>query len=247
MFSMKSKCARVSAAMAAVASLFALSVQAESLPSSKAAVAVDELISLSQVASPDSLAGDTGWVDVLATQIKTANQKDLLFDVSMQCGIVTDTTVKSGGGTTSAATARGTIAVRVLVDGVAALPDGGIDALQQEAEGIVFCDRSQTLSAKFAGLNCTADLEGAITCEDPEELQLILRTLNANAFNFVSTDVGSGVHSVTVQARAQSSVNFDDDESGGALAGAEAFLGAGAVVVEEVRLVKGAEVVVDLQ
>lgn len=234
-------------AVAALVGLLAVAAQAEGLPASKTAVAVDELISLSQVASPSGPAGDTGWVNVLATQIKTANQKDLLFDVSMQCGIVTDTTVKSGGGNLSSATARGTIAVRVLVDGVAALPDGGIDALKQDAEGIVFCDRSQTLAARFAGLNCTADLlTGVVTCTDPEELQLILRTLNANAFNFVYPDVSSGVHNVTVQARAQASVNFADDPSGGNLAGAEAFLGAGAVVVEEVRMIKGANVLVDL-
>lgn len=243
---MKLHCLR-SCAVAAMLGLLAVAVQAEGLPASKTAVAVDELISLSQVASPSGPAGDTGWINVLATQIKTANQKDLLFDVSMQCAIVTDTTVKSGGGNLSSATARGTIAVRVLVDGVAALPDGGIDALKQEAEGIVFCDRSQTLAAKFAGLNCTADpLTGVVTCTDPEQLQLILRTLNANAFNFVYPDVSSGVHNITVQARAQASVNFADDPTGGNLAGAEAFLGAGAVVVEEVRMIRGANVLVDL-
>jgi len=227
----------------------ATTASAESIPASKAAVALDELINISQTATgPGSSNNDTGWVDILSTQIKTANQKDLLFDVSLQCGLVTDTTVKSTNGTTSAATARGVIAVRVLVDDTAALPDGGIDAAKQEAEGIVYCDRIQTLAAKFSGLNCTADLDtGAVTCLDPEELQLILRTLNANAFNFVATDVGSGVHNITVQARAQAGVNFNDDTSGAAMAGAEAFIGAGAVHVEEVRLVKGADVVVDLQ
>jgi hypothetical protein len=167
---------------------------------------------------------------VLATQIKTSSQKDLVFDVAMQCGIVTDTTVTSSGGSQSSATARGTIAVRVLVDGEAAEPDGSIDANQDEAEGVVYCDRIQTLAAKFAGLNCSADPNtGVVTCADPEELQLILRTLNANAFNFAKTDVGVGVHNVVVQARATAAVNFDDDAPGGALAGAEAFAGAGSM------------------
>ena len=86
-----------------------------------------------------------------------------------------------------------------------------------------------------------------VTCTDPEELRLLLKTLNAHSFNVAKTDVGSGVHTVTVQARAQASVNFDVDASGGALAGAEAFAGAGALVVEEVRLVKDANILVDLQ
>lgn len=235
----------------AAAALLASPGSAESLPSSKAAVAIDNLIDLSQAASgasPTSAAGDTGWVDVLQTQIKTASQKDLLFDVAMQCGIVTDSTVKSSGGTQSSATARANMAVRVLVDGSPATPDNSVDATKESADGVVYCDRVQTLSAKFAGLNCTADsVTGAVTCADPEELQLVLQTLNANAFNFAKTDVASGVHTVTVQARAQAGVNFDDDASGGALAGAEAFAGAGALVVDEVRLVKDANIVVDLQ
>ena len=223
-------------------------VEAQSLPSSKAAVAIDSLIDLSQVNNgPPNSAGDTDWVDVLETQIKTSSQKDLVFDVALQCGIVTDTTVKSSGGTQSAATARANIAVRVLVDGFAAEPQNSIDANGAEAAGVVYCDRIQTLAAKFAGLNCTANLTtGAVTCTDPEELQLILRTLNANAFNFAKSDVGVGVHTVTVQARAQASVNFDDDTSGGALAGAEAFTGAGSMLVEEVHLVKGANII-DIQ
>lgn len=220
-------------------------------PSAKAAVAIDELIDLSQAvsgSSPTNGAGDTGWIDVLTTQIKTSSQKDLVFDVALQCGIVTDTTVKSSGGTSSSSTARANIAVRVLVDDEPAQPDGSIDATKDEAEGVVYCDRVQTLAAKFAGLTCTADATtGVVTCTDPEELRLILKTLNANAFNFAKTDVGVGVHTVVVQARAQASVNFDDDASGGALAGAEAFTGAGALFVEEVRLVKDANILVDIR
>lgn len=221
-------------------------VGAEGFPASKAAVAIDNLIALSKTATDPAAPGDTGWQDVLETQIKTSSQKDLVFDVALQCGIVTDTTVKSVNGGSSSSTARATIAVRVLVDGNPASPDNGIDATGGESEGIVYCDRIQTLAAKFSGLNCTADLTtGAVTCADPEELQLILQTLNANAFNFAMTDVGVGVHTVTVQARAQASVNLDG--TSGSLAGAQAFTGAGSLLVEEVRLVKDANIVVDIQ
>jgi len=222
---------------------------AASIPAAKASVAIDNLIDLSQTASgPPNASNSTGWVDVLRTQMKTSSQKDLVFDVAMQCGIVTDTTVKSSGGTQSSATARGTVSVRVLVDGVPADPTNSIDATKATAEGVVYCDRVQTLAAKFAGLNCTADATtGVVTCTDPEELRLILRTLSAQAFNFAKADVGVGVHTVTVQAQAQAAVNFDDDASGGALAGAEAFLGAGALVVDQVRLIRGQDITIDLQ
>lgn len=227
-----------------VMSGFRVGVEAEGFPSSKAAVAIDELVNMSSaVADPSAPSGDTGWVNILQTQIKTSSQKDLVFDVALQCGILTDTTVKSSGGNQSTSTARANIAVRVLVDGVAAEPDNSIDANDASAAGVVYCDRIQTLAAKFAGLNCTADqLTGAVTCADPEELRLILRTLNANAFNFAKSDVGVGVHTVVVQARAQANVSFDS--LSGALAGAEAFAGAGSLLVEEVRLVKGTEIVI---
>ena len=236
--------------IAAVAAAFLLSAAKPArsadtgVPASKAAIAIDSLIDLSAIASPGTPAGDTGWQPVLKTQIKTANQKDLLFDVAMQCGIVTDTTVKSAGGNLSSSTARANMAVRVLVDGDPAIPDNSVDANKAAAEGVVYCDRIQTLAAKFAGLNCTADpVTGAVTCANPEELRLLLRTMDAHAFNFAMPDVTSGVHNVVVQAKAAAGVNFDD----GNLAGAEAFAGAGSLVVEEARLVKGVDPLVDLQ
>ena len=100
---------------------------------------------------PPNSENDTGWVDVLETTIKTSSQKDSVFDVALQCGIVTDTTVKNSGGTQSSATARANIAVRVLVDGDPAEPDNSIDANKESAEGEASCDRIQTLAAKFAG------------------------------------------------------------------------------------------------
>ena len=223
------------------------SVEAEGFPASKAAVSINELVALSQSASasdptPDS--GSTPWTTILQTQIKTSSQKDLVFDVALQCGIVTDTTVRSSGGDKSSVTARANIAVRVWVDDELATPSNSIDANKAAASGVVYCDRVQTLAAKFAGLNCTADLTtGVVTCTDPEELQLILKTMNAHAFNFAKTEVGTGVHTVRVEARAQASVNFADDSLGGALGGAEAFAGVGSMLVEEVRLVKGAEII----
>lgn len=228
----------------ALAASSRIGVEAEGFPAAKAAVAIDELVNISSaVADPATPAGDTGWVNILSTQIKTSSQKDLVFDVALQCGIVTDTTVKSSGGRESTSTARANIAVRVLVDGLPAEPDNSIDANDLGADGVVYCDRIQTLAAKFAGLNCSADLlTGAVTCLDPEELRLILRTLSANAFNFAKSDVGVGVHEIVVQARAQANVSFD---TSGSLSGAEAFAGAGSLLVEEVRLVKGAQIVIE--
>lgn len=73
-------------------------------------------------------------------------------------------------------------------------------------------ENAEGSSARY-GLAAAATT-GVVTCADPEELQLILRTLDATSFNFAKADVGVGVHTVTMQARAQAAVNFDDDASG---------------------------------
>ena len=261
-FSIRTKAIGAAALLALIAALVvalllssnpASAASDTSLPAAKATIAINELVDLSQTASAPGNGGPntTGWQDVMSTQIKTSNQKDLLFDAAFQCGLVTDTTVSSKNGTLSTSTARGTIAVRVLVDGVPAEPDHSIDGNKDTAEGVVYCDRSQTLSARFSGLNCTADATaGAVTCADNETLQLILRTLNANAFNFAMKDVSSGVHTITVQAKADAAASILDDASGGALTGAEAFIGAGSLNVESVRLinknVSGVDPILDL-
>lgn len=234
-------------AAALAATLASGAVLAESLPASKATFAYQGLIALPSstydLAAPSA---DSGWATVLKAQIKTANQKDLFINPSLQCGIVTDTTVKSLNGSLDTAEARGTIRVRVKITA----PDGSTsyaepndtgataDPAERNTDGLVYCDRIQTLKAKFSGLNCDADLvTGEVTCADPEELQLILKTLNANSFNFVAADVASGVHTIEIQAR--TSANIGVDSENGSLAGAEAFIGAGSATIEEVRMIQG--------
>ena len=219
-------------------------------PSAKATFAYSTLVALPACSSTSGTCGtaDTDWTPILRQQIKMANQKDLFFGASLQCGIVTDTTVKSQNSTATSsydtAEARGTIRVRIKVTPAAggtpvyAEPTSGVDATNTPTAGVVFCDRVQTLKAKFSGLNCTADLtSGAVTCASPEELQLILKTLNANAFNFVAPNLSSGVYNIEVQARSSAATSASG--TGGSLASANSFIGAGSVSVESVRMVKG--------
>lgn len=221
---------------------------AQGTPSSKATFAYSELVSLPACSTTTTGCGSvgetSGWHTILKQQIKLANQKDLFMDASLQCGIITDTTVKSMNGSLDSSEAQGTIRVRIKITTpsgavVDAEPNSGRNATgAADGDGVVFCDRIQTLAAKFSGLNCTANLTtGAVTCSTPEELQLILKTLNANAFNFVAPDLGSGVHTVEVQAR--SSARTGATGANGSLAAANAFIGAGSVAVESVRMIKG--------
>ncbi|NKE64950.1 hypothetical protein RAMLITH_03885 [Ramlibacter sp. RBP-2] len=226
---------------------------AQGTPSAKATFAYGMLKTLPACSTTDAAGcggvGDSGWHSILKQQIKLANQKDLFMNASLQCGIVTDTTVKSLNSTSTSsydtAEARGTVRVRVKIttpDGsvVYAQPNSGAElaAGPGSGEGIVFCDRIQQLKAKFSGLQCTASLTtGVVTCTTPEELQLILKTLNAAAFNYVAPNLQSGVHIVEVQARNSAATGATG--TNGSLASANAFIGMGSVAVESVRMIKG--------
>jgi hypothetical protein len=242
-----------------VAAVIAFTAAPVFAQSSKAAwrfeniVALDHAVADTDPSTDPASEFDTGWVSILTTHIKTPNAKELAIGVSLQCGIVTDTTVRSKSGTLDSSAAQGRVKVRVKItqpDGSVeyAEPSSGEDlsgVLLSPEPGVTYCDRYQQLAAKFAGLNCTADLvTGAVTCLDPEELQLVLKTLDANHFNFLFANAKPGVQKVEVQARAQSAVALGGSMLGAA--GAEAFAGAGALSVETIRLVKDADGTTDL-
>ena len=173
-----------------------------------------------------------GWTTILSNTIKTANQKDLFIDVSLETGLYTQTKVRSNGNKDTSS-AEATIKVQVLVDGVPAYPGD-----------VVFDRRNQTLSATLGGIlsNCTdSNGDGDIDLNDctlaPEEIELILDTMSAHSFNFIMDDLRPGEHSVEVQAMISTS-----SSSGDGSASSNATIGNGSVTVEEVRLIKGEDI-----
>ena len=181
----------------------------------------------------------SGWTDVLTNTIKTSNQKDLFVGTSFEVGLYTKTIVKSKNMVSDTSTARGSVQVRVLVDGVPAEPGA-----------VVFGRRSQTLSATLEG-----QIGGALTVDpttgsivvdpalvNPETIELILRTMDAASFNFVALNVPQGVHTVTVQARINTGGSAEEGEFE-----ARALVGKGSVTVESVRLIKDANVILEVQ
>ncbi len=207
---------------------------AGSLPSSKSAVAVSDLNGMSNTNS---------WETILTSQIKVPEWKDLAFDVSLECGLSTRTRAKSKGGNVDSSTAEASVKVRVKVTHE---DDTITYAAPAGKEGVVFCRRTQTLTAKFQGLieGCI-DEEGHINindaCLEPEEVELILDTMNANAFNFLVPNVDSGIHTVEVQAEIDTCTGNRDAETGACIVGeadadAIATIGLGSMVVEEIRM-----------
>lgn len=181
------------------------------------------------------------WTTILDGDIQTSQWEDVVMDVSLECGLTTDTTVKSSKGKEDTSMAEAGVKLQVLVDGVAAEP--GV---------VTYCSRMQEQTAKFGGIleycedSLTEDTDGdgvadagdgVITIDEcefsDEELQLVLDTMHANAFNFFTLDLAQGDHHVEVQAKLYENTEY---QAGGAAA--HASIGKGSVSIFEVKFVK---------
>jgi hypothetical protein len=233
-------------AVSCLAMLTAGMAMGDSLPSSKIAAALGGINILQQVSAPAGPT-DSGWTPILRTKIKTAEQKDLIFNVSAECGIYTSTKVSSKLGTPDTSSAAGSVLVRIKVTG----PSGTIRYAAPEGNplveqvGVVFNRRTQTMTATFMGIftgSCLIvdPVTHAVTidpdCVQPETLELILDTLEANAFNFLLADVNSGIQTVEVQARLQANASAQTGSATG-----KALIGLGSLIVESGRLIKDAD------
>ncbi len=183
------------------------------------------------VASPTfkALNDADGFSTIMKGQIHTGSPKDLLIGVSLETSLLTETLVKSSGGTKDTSTATAGIEVKVLVDGVPAAP--GV---------VIFDKRTQQLSATLGGYytGCT-DLNGDgiidVTTEcqlAQEEIDLLLDTTAAHHFNFIQANLGAGDHTVIVLAKVSNAT-----ASANGSATATALLGKGSLSVEEVQAV----------
>ena len=205
-----------------------------SLPAAKSAIQVGNIGVMSGKLGPGNTT--SSWMDVMSTQMKTSSQKDLVMTVSMEVGLYTRTLVRSKLATPDTSSASAGVEMRVIVD------PGPNQRIMEPGE-IVFGRRTQELTATFQGIidKCLTLTNGAITvdttCVTPEELQLVLDTMSANAFVFALDDMGSGVHTMKVQARMKlnNTVQLGEVE-------ARATIGKGSCSVEEVRLVRGADI-----
>ncbi len=175
----------------------------------------------------------SAWSTVLETQLKTPSQWDLVIVPSFEVGLATSTTVSSKNMVTDQSTATAAVKVRVLVDGVVAAPGE-----------VTYGKRTQQLSATLEGaiagcLSIITNASGSqiITldpaCVTPETISLMQDTASANSFTFAVPAIGTGVHTIQVQAQIAA---LGDNQNGSF--GARAWLGKGTMTVESSRLIK---------
>ena len=196
-------------------------------PSAKFAYSSSSLALIKQTS------GTNGWVTILSTPIKTPAAKEVYVSASLEAGLFTQTLVKSKNNKKDTSTASVAIQVQTLIDGTP-MPPGTV----------TYAARTQTLSATLEGaiggcLTTVTNADGTTSivvdqdCVTPEEIELILSTLNAASFNFVASDVPVGTHMISLQARITSSTSVDTGT-----ATAEALVGKGTMIGQVVRATK---------
>jgi hypothetical protein len=233
----QSKRTSLSAAALAACALISLAPRAASAQSAKATAAIHTVTVCANTSSATCTGGNTVptgvWQDVMAASIKTSSVADLFIDTSLVTGLFTSTTVKgNGNGSTSSATAMGGVQVRVLIDGKPALafPDS-------TGDGVTFDQRIQTLTANLGNIFTDCFAQGGTTgtgCTlTPEQITLALDTTSAHSFNFIALNVGTGNHTVKIQAQ----VNTSATGTNGGVAVSNALYGLGSLTIESVRLV----------
>src|SRR5262245_3240417 len=189
--------------------------------------------STSELALIPSTTGTSGWVTILSAPIKMPAAKELFVSGSIEAGLFTQTLVKSKNNKKDTSTASVAIQVRAMIDNTEVPP--GV---------VTYAARTQTLSATLEGaiggcLTTVTNADGTTSiivdqdCVTPEEIELILSTLNAASFNFVASNVPVGTHVMSLQARISSSTS---SQSGSA--SASALVGKGTVIAQTVRATK---------
>jgi hypothetical protein len=217
----------IAIAMMALAFWAAMSLTASASSHNSGNPSSDGFMSDDLLVSNNSTA-DHGWETIpgLSGYMKKAQKWDMVVDVSLECSLMTQTEVKSKGpkeDSSDTSTAQAGVYVRVLVDGVA-----------MEPGEVTFCRRSQTLSAQFQGFFEKCITDGLVVlnddCLEYEELNLILDTTNANAFNFVRKDLDQGTYHIKVQTM----INSGSSAQNGT-ASAYGVIGKGSAIVHEVH------------
>jgi len=192
--------------------------------SAKATAQIAELHVISQTTGDSD---NMDWVLILDQTIKTANDKDLFIDASLLSALYTKTNVKSKDRVKDTSSALAVVWLKVEVDGEPAFPGA-----------IVYNARYQELSATLQGIIVSTD---PIVTGPPEEIELIIATMSANSFNFIVPDLDAGMHTVEVFAKCSTEADSMEGD-----AAAVAVIGLGSVTVQEVRMIKGEDVTVEL-
>jgi len=170
-------------------------------------------------------------VPLLSATFKTSKPEDLLINVSLECSILTDVVIKGGPNVSSeTSSARGLVKVWLDLDGnivpiqdTSAPPqDPAASGAGDDSDKVTFCDRLHRRTV-------TDQEDPADGIDGSEDYQ---QTKEANAFNWVRLNAGSGDHTLTVFADLETTADQNSQ--------AEAVVGNRTLVIEPTKLANNA-------
>lgn len=163
---------------------------------------------------------------VLEATLKTSDPSDLLVQVSAECALWTLTkSVDDPDDLPSTSRAEATVTMWLTLDSND--PDVGRVPVSGTEDGgdVVFCDRAQQLRTQDLEDD---DPECSTDPEDPDActyVELFQRTRNANGFNWVSFNLGKGLHTIRLWAHLETKnstsgpAELDDSNAAASAAG----------------------------
>jgi hypothetical protein len=169
---------------------------------------------------------------ILQATLRTSSPTDLILSVSMECSILTDNIITGGSGVaTETAETMGKVRVWVEIDGkivpvnsvssstTTATPSAGTDT-----DKVTFCNRTFNRTV--------TDKENPLDGIDYS--RNYIETKDANAFNWLRLNMGSGIHSIVVKAEYSASSTQGSTAS--------AYIGNRSLIVEPAKLANDATV-----
>lgn len=162
---------------------FAPQADATHQPADKMAVSGS---SLEIITAPLLAGASTVTAELLTGTIKTSSPTDLVLSVNLECALWTDITTVGNDDSQSVARVK----VWVEIDGVPVAVSSDDTA---ETGKVVFCDRAYRRT--------TTDFD-----DEDARIDSYLRTRSAHAFDWISLNLGSGIHTISVKGELTTAV-----------------------------------------
>jgi hypothetical protein len=174
-----------------------------------------------------------GEVDTLLTAtLRSSSPSDLILSVAMECSIITDNVITGGSDvSTETSDSRAKVRIWVEIDGkivpvnsVSTGTTSSTPAAGEDSDKVTFCNRifTRTVTDK------EDPLDGIDYSRD------YIETKDANAFNWLRLNMGSGIHTIAVKAE------FSASATAGSMA--KAYIGNRSLIVQPAKLANDASI-----
>lgn len=178
---------------------------ADHLPADKAVASGSALEILG---TPTNEGATSEQVELLNATVRSSNTIDLLLQVTLECALWTDITVIGNDESEAIATVN----IWVEIDGV---PVPVSDDDEESPGEVVFCNRA----FKMATMNVD---------DEDQQIDQYLSTKAANSFNWMSFNIGSGIHNIVVMGELEAQVT--------GIGEAQAGIGKRTLIIEPLHL-----------